>query len=288
MFRCEVFMPALVRMSAALAVVLCFVQGQELVKSGIPSKMTALPKAKIETVVDDYHGHKIADPYRWLENSASPETQRFVDEQNAYTRQVLDGIAGRDKLRARLEQLVTIGRVESPKVGGHYYFYERREGYQNQPIIYVRESFSGKDCALIDVNALAPDGTIALDWWFPSHDGKYVAYGTSPNGSEISTLKIIETVTGKLLPEQIERTRGASVAWLPDNSGFYYTRYPRPGDVPPGQEMYNRHVFLHKLSGDHANGLKDPLIFGEGLNPEHWPSVVISEDGKWLLVHVSE
>src|SRR5207302_9270477 len=143
MFRCEVFMPALVRMSAALAVVLCFVQGQELVKSGIPSKMTALPKAKIETVVDDYHGHKIADPYRWLENSASPETQRFVEEQNAYTRQVLDGIAGRDKLRARLEQLVSIGRVESPNVCGHYYFYARLEGYLTTPNYYICECFSG-------------------------------------------------------------------------------------------------------------------------------------------------
>ncbi len=281
-------MSALVRMSAALAAVLCIVQGPKFIDSNMPSKIAAPPKARIETVVDDYHGHKIADPYRWLENSASPETQRFVDEQNAYTRQVLDGFAGRDKLRARLEQLVTVGRVESPKVGGQYYFYERREGYQNQPIIYVREGPNGKDRALIDVNALAPDGTIALDWWFPSHDGKYVAYGTSPNGSEISTLKIIETATGKLLPEQIERTRGASVAWLPDNSGFYYTRYPRPGDVPPGQEMYNRHVFFHKFGTDNANGLKDPLIFGEGLNPEHWPNVVISEDGKWLLVHVSE
>src|SRR5436305_6529260 len=185
---------------------LCFAQGPQPPSSSSKAdvNMTAPPKAKIETVVDDYHGHKIADPYRWLENSASPETQRFVDEQNAYTRQVLDGIAGRDKLRARLEQLVTIGRVESPKVGGHYYFYERREGYQNQPIVYVREGLSGKDRGLIDVNALAPDGTIALDWWFPSHDGKYVAYGTSPKGSEISTLKVIETASGKLLAEQID------------------------------------------------------------------------------------
>jgi len=251
--------------------------------------MTAPPKAKIETVFDDYHGHKVADPYRWLENSNSPDTRRFVEEENTYTRHVLDAIPGRDKLRSRLERLVTIGRVEAPKTAGRYYFYERREGHQNQPIVYVREGLQGKDLPLVDVNALAPDGTIALDWWFPSHDGKYVAYGTSPNGSEISTLRIIEAATGKLLPEQIERTRAASIAWLPDNSAFYYTRYPRPGDVPPGQEMYNRHVFFHKLgiSGD-ANGLSDPVIFGEGLDPEHWPNISISEDGKWLLVHVSE
>lgn len=282
-------MPAPVRMMVVLLSVICVAQGQKFIASSSTSKMTAPPKAKIETVVDDYHGHKVADPYRWLENSQSADTQHFVDDENAYTRQVLDGISGRDKLRSRLERLVTIGRVEAPKVGGRYYFYERREGHQNQPIVYIREGLHGKDRELVDVNALAPDGTVALDWWFPAHDGKYVAYGASPNGSEISTLRVIETATGKLLPEQIERTRGASIAWLPDDSGFYYTRYPRPGGVPPGQEMYNRHVFFHKLGGlDNANGLKDPLIFGEGLDPEHWPNVSISEDGKWLLVHISQ
>lgn len=247
------------------------------------------PKARVDQVVDDYHGHKVADPYRWLEDASSPETKKFVEEQNAYTQQVLDRIPGKDKLRARLEQLLTIGRVDAPKAGGNYLFYTRREGHQNQPIVYVREGVNGKDRPLIDVNTLAPDGTIALDWFHPSHDGKYVAYGTSPNGSEISTLQIIETATGKLLPEKIWRTRAADVAWLPDDSGFYYTKYPRPADVPPGEEMYNRKVFFHNL-GDPANndGLKDPLIFGDGIKPQYWPGVHISNDGKWLLVNVSE
>jgi prolyl oligopeptidase len=256
-----------------------------------PSKTTVMkpPKAKVETVVDDYHGHKIADPYRWLENASSPDTQQFVAQQNAYTQSVLDALPGKDTLRQRIEQLLEIGRAEQPKVGGNFYFHERREGRQNQGVVYVREGVNGKDRPLIDVNSLAPDGTVALDWWHPSHDGKYVAYGTSPNGSEISTLQIIETATGNLLPEKIWRTRAASVAWLPDDSGFYYTRYPRPGDVPAGQEMYNRHVFFHKL-GDPANadGAKDPLIFGEGLNPQYWPYIHLSNDGKWLLVTVSE
>ena len=247
------------------------------------------PKARVDVVIDDYHGHKISDSYRWLEDANSPETRKFVEEQNTYTQQVLDAIPGKDKLRARLEQLLTIGRVDAPKAGGNYLFYTRREGHQNQPIVYVREGVNGKDRALIDVNTLAPDGTIALDWFHPSHDGKYVAYGTSPNGSEISTLQIIETATGKLLPEKIWRTRAADVAWLPDDSGFYYTKYPRPGDVPAGEEMYNRKVFFHKL-GEAANtdGLKDPLIFGEEIKPQYWPGVHISNDGKWLLVNVNE
>jgi prolyl oligopeptidase len=264
-------------------------QSHKLDANGSTFKMTVPPKAKIEVVVDDYHGRKVADPYRWLEDAQSAETRRFVEEQNAYTQQVLDAIPGKDKMRARLEQLLSIGRIEAPFSAGKYCFYEKREGQQNQPVIYVREGFNGKDRPLIDVNELAPDGTIALDWWFASNDGKYVAYGTSPNGSEISTLQVIETGTGKLLPEKIQRTRAAAVAWLPDDSGFYYSRYPRPGDVPAGQEMYNRHVFFHKLgSADNADGLKDPLIFGEGLDPTHWPNAFISDDGKWLVVDVSE
>lgn len=264
-------------------------QSQKAISSEPASKMTAPPKAEVKIVVDDYHGHKIADPYRWLEDADSPETQRFVEEQNAYAQQVLDSFPGRERLRTRIERLLSTGLVEAPQPEGNYYFYEKREGQQNQAVVYVREGLTGKDRALIDVNELAPDGTVALDWWYPSRDGRYVAYGTSPNGSEISTLQVIETATGKLLPEKIWRTRAASLGWLPDNSGFYYTRYPRPDDVPPGQEMYNRHVFFHKLgSSDNADGLKDPLVFGEGIDPTDWPNVRLSNDGKWLLVEVDQ
>ena len=248
-------------------------------------------------VVDDYHGQKIEDAYRWLEDSTAPETQQFVAEQNAYTRNMLEDIPGRDELRRHVERLLTIGRVASPRIGDNNCFYERRDGRQNQAVVYVREGAQGRalqknDRPLIDVNALAPDGTIALDWWYPSEDGRYVAFGTSPNGSELSTLQVIETSIGRLLPEKIERTRAASLAWLPDSSGFYYTRYPRPGDVPAGEEMYNRRVFFHQLSSDtNAGGANDPLIFpadGLELAPQHWPNVSISNDGRWLLVDVSE
>lgn len=253
-------------------------------------KSSGPPKAKSETVVDNYHGRRIADPYRWLEDSAAPETQQFVAEQNAYTRSVLENIPGRDELRRGVEQLLTIGRIASPRIGGNNYFYERRDGRQNQAIVYVREGRDGKERSLINVNDLAPDGTIALDWWYPSEDGRYVAFGTSPNGSELSTLQVIEAASGKLLAEKIERTPAASLAWLPDSSGFYYTRYPRAGDVPSGEEMYNRRVFFHQL-GSSENGAHDPLIFpGDGIElaPQHWPNVSISNDGRWLLVDVSE
>jgi prolyl oligopeptidase len=257
-----------------------------LLKSPVP------PKAKSETVIDDYQGRQIADAYRWLEDSTAPETKQFVAAQNAYTRSVLENIPGREELRRRVEQRLTIGRVASPRIGEKNYFYERRNGRQNQAVVYVREGRNGKDRALIDVNALAPDGTVALDWWCPSEDGRYVVFGTSLNGSELSTLQVIESATGKLLAEKIGRTRAASIAWLPDSSGFYYTRYPRPGDVPAGEEMYNRRVFFHQLSSaDNADGAHDLLIFPADdveLAPQHWPNASLSNDGRWLLVDVSE
>ena len=90
-------------------------------------------------MIDEYHGQRIHDPYRWLEDSTSAETRQFVAEQNAYTRSALEEIPGRDELRRRVEQLLTIGRVASPRIGGNHYFYERRDGRQNQAVVYVRE-----------------------------------------------------------------------------------------------------------------------------------------------------
>jgi prolyl oligopeptidase len=250
------------------------------------------PKARISPVTDNYHGHQVTDPYRWLEDAASAETQQFVEAENAYTRSILENIPGRDALRQRIERLLTIGRVGAPRIGGKRYFYERRDGRQNQAVVYVRESRESAERALIDVNALAADGTIALDWWYPSEDGRYVAFGTSANGSELSTLQIMDAATGTLLAENIERTRAASLAWLPDSSGFYYTRYPLPGDVPEGEEMYNRRVFFHPIKqGGNAFGRNDALVFpseNENIAPQDWPDVSLSNDGRWLLVEVNQ
>jgi prolyl oligopeptidase len=254
--------------------------------SAAPSIPAGPPKAKVAPVEDTVQGHKIIDRYRYLENPNDPDTKLYVEQELSYTRTILDPLPGRDKINARLSQLLEIGTVGVPQMGGHYYFHTRREGNQNQPILYVRDGLNDglndKDRVLVDVNKLAADGTIALDWWYASEDGKYVAYGTSPSGSEVSTLRVIETTTGQLLPDSIERTRAASLAWKHDDSGFFYTRYPKKGDVAEGQEVYHRHVFYHALGGDPAH---DPLIFGEGRNPEWWPDVNLSEDGRWLLIN---
>jgi len=243
------------------------------------------PVATPRPVADFFHGTRVIDSYRWLEKADSPEVQKWVSEENDYTRALLDPLPGRATIQKRLTELLSIGSVSAPVLAGHHYFYTRREGLQNQPVLYVRDSLNGSDRVLMDANSLAADGTIALDWFQPSENGKYVAYGTSPSGSEMSTLHVIESKTGEILPDTIERTRAASIAWLHDNSGFYYTRYPKKGEVPAGQEMYNRHVYFHLLGSPVET---DNAIFGEGRDPEDWPGVSLSNDGRWLLINVSE
>ena len=257
--------------------------------SSVPSSPAGPPKAKVAPVEDTVQGHKIVDPYRYLENPNDPDTERYVEQELSYTRSILDPLPGRDKINARLAQLLEIGTVGVPQMGGKYYFHTRREGGQNQPVLYVREGLNGainnEDRVLLDVNKLAADGTIALDWWYASEDGKYVAYGTSASGSEESTLHIVESASGTVLPDAIERTRFGGVAWVKDSSAFYYDRNPKKGEVPDGEEVYHVKVFYHKIGSDPA---KDPLIFGEGRNPQDIPGVTLSEDDRWLLIGVAE
>lgn len=267
---------------ASLLFIVAAVYAADDAKSFVP---LAPPKADVRPLTENFHGTKVIDNYRWLEDGMSPDTQKWVEEEMAYTRSLLDPLPGREAINKRLTKLLSIGSIGVPEIAGKHYFYTRREGMQNQPVLYVRDGLNGKDRVLIDPNQLAADGTIALDWYQPSEDGRYLAYGTSPSGSEMSTLHIIETNTGKLLPDTIERTRACSIAWMPNNSGFYYTRYPKKGDVPAGQEMYNRRVFYHPLGSDPA---LDPPIFGEGRDPQDWPNVSLDNDGRLLLITVEQ
>ena len=248
-------------------------------------KPSPYPPTKIEPVVEKIHGVEIVDPYRWLEDGASPAVKDWTAKQNVYTRSALDKLPGRDKIHARFETLLDIGSLSTPEPAKGRYFYTKREGKQNQPILYVREGLHGKDRVLVDPNALDKEGTTALDWYFPSDDGTLLAYGLSANGSEQSTLRVRDVAGGKDLPDVIEQARACSLAWTPDAKGFYYTRYPTEGAVPKGDEKYHRRVFFHGLGGDPA---KDREVFGEGRAKEDWPNVALSPDGRWLVVTVEQ
>jgi len=228
----------------------------------------------------------VRDSYRWLEDAESPAVQEFVRKELAYARGILDPLAGRSRIHQELTELLSIGTIGTPQVGGKYYFYVRRDGTQNQPVLMVREGVHGKDRAVVDVNQMSADGTVALDWWAPSDDGKYVAYGTSPGGSEESTLRIVETASGKLLPDSIDRARHANVAWKKDNSGFYYGRTPKKGDVAAGEEVYHVKIFYHALGSAPE---KDVLIFGDHLGAQDVPVAQLADDeDRWLLITVFE
>ena len=256
---------------------------------GAAAKPSPIPTHK-DDVVDHLHGVDVPDPYRWLEDADAPEVQRWTDAQNAATRRALDRVPGRAALEKRFWQLYEIGSVGVPvsrplKAGGRRYFYTRRDGKQNQPVLYVRDGADGADRALVDVNAERADGTRALDWWFPSDDGALVAYGVSDDGSEESTLRVRDAATGAALADEIPRTRACSLAWTPDGRGFYYTRYPAPGEVPAAELKYHRAVYHHRLGDDPA---KDRKLFGDGRDMTDWPGVDLSPDGRWLAITVSQ
>jgi prolyl oligopeptidase len=239
------------------------------------------PATRKDPVTENLHGVEITDPYRWLENGDSPDVRAWVEKQNHVTEEFFRKLPGRERIRERLNVLLDIGTLGTPHPAKGRYFYTKREGKQNQPVLYVREGLRGKDRALVDPNALAEDGTTALDWWFPTNDGRLIVYGLSKNGSEQSTLYVRDVTSGRDLPDVIERTRYASVAWLPDGKGFFYTRYPAVGSVPHGEENYHHLVFFHSLGTD---PLQDPKVFGEGRPAEDMPAVSLSPDGRWLVV----
>jgi len=205
------------------------------------------PRTRTEDVVDILHGVAVADPYRWLEDGQSTETRQWVAAQNAFTRSVLDALPEPEAIHATLDRLLTTGSVSTPELRGARFLYQRRGGRLDQPVLVLRDGVKGEERVIVDPNALSASGTVALDWWFPSHTGRLLAYGLSQGGTELSTLRVLDVDSGEHLPDVIPHTRAASIAWLPDDSGFYYTRNPAPGSVPAGEETYNRHVFFHPL-----------------------------------------
>ncbi len=198
------------------------------------------------------------DPFAWLEDGDAPQVQRWTEAQNAATRRFLDAVPGRGALERRFRQLYEIGALGLPVSRPHgetrRYFYTRRDGQQNQPVLYLREEHlapGGRPAADRPSKTGLPgqhdrperarsststterraDGTRALDWWFPSDDGALVAYGVSDDGDEESVLRVRDVATGRDTGDEIPRARACSLAWTPDGRGFYYTRYPTPGQV---------------------------------------------------------
>jgi prolyl oligopeptidase len=238
------------------------------------------PVTPREEVTDVWHGERIVDPYRWLEDTASERTRVWTDAQNARTRAVLGALPQRPHFAERLRALMAVGLLDTPRPISGRIFHTRRDGSQRQAILYVRDAAEAKDRALVDPNALDAAGLVTIDWYYPSHDARYVAYGLSRGGDEMSTLHVIEVATGRELSERIPHTQRSTVAWAGD--GFYYSANPAPGSVPAGDEHYHRRVRFHRLGDDPA---RDQTVFGEGRPKEDFVWARTSPDGRWVLLH---
>lgn len=234
------------------------------------------PETRRQPVLDVMHGRELTDPYRWLEDGESAESMAWMESQNQLTRSVLDAYPGREGLRKRLEELLSIGSLSTPHPRGNRIFYFRREGTQNHSVLFLRVG-DGPERVVLDPNAWSEDGTSSLDWYYPSKDGKLIAYGRSEGGDEKSTLHLLDVDSGTLLEDRIPDARAAALAWEPDHQGFFYSRYP------PG-ESYGRKLYHHRIGRPWQ---EDPHVFGEGRAPEDWPSVSLSPDGRWMVISVS-
>lgn len=240
----------------------------------------AYPKARKADVVDDYHGVKVPDPYRWLENADANETVAWVDAENKLTRSLLDR-PQRASIRQRLQELFDYPRLSLPERQGKRLFYSRNTGLQNQSVLFVRED--GKERVLLDPNTLSTDGTVALTIAQATQDGALLGYSISRSGSDRQEILVRDVANGKDLPDRV-LAKFTSIVWTPDNKGFYYTRFPQPGQVPPADENYWAKVYYHRL-GEPQD--KDTLVFERPDMKEAVPGAQITLDGHWLVLTTS-
>ena len=249
--------------------------------------LTPPPPARRDGTADVVHGVEVADPYRWLEDAEAPDTRAWVEATNDRTRRALDARPGRSALVERYGALFAAGTAAAPSIRGGRLFSLDRWGDLEQAVLAVRDVHGERRPAsrsLIDPHAVTGDPTAALDWYAPSVDGRWVAFGISTGGDERSTLGIVDAATGEHLPDTIPHTRAASVAWAPDGKAFAYTRYPDPAAVGDDEANYHRTVWWHVV-GDNPG--HDELVFGDLPDKTAWPSVEMSRDGRWLVVEVS-
>ena len=246
------------------------------------SAAPAYPAAERGTVVDDYQGTTIADPYRWMEDPTAPATREFVHAQNALAQPWLEALPQRERLKQRLTQLWNYERVGLPRVKGGQYFFVRNDGIQNQSVLYVADSLTATPRVLFDPNAASSDATVALARFEPSPDGKVVAYSLSDGGTDWEIWKFRRVADGVDLPDELRQTKFWSLSWAPDGSGVYYSRYPaRTDDAGRGDDQAQPVVHFHKMGTPQS---ADRAIYQVTDHPRRAPGASVSDDGRWLFV----
>jgi prolyl oligopeptidase len=247
------------------------------------AKKYVYPEAMKQDVVDDYHGTQIADPYRWLEDSDSPETVAWVTKENDLTRQYIDSYPKRDAIEQRLTKLWNYPKYSLPKKQGDSYFFTKNDGLQNQAVLYVQKSLDGEAKVVIDPNTLSADGTIALSGTNYTEDGKLMAYALSASGSDWQEMHVRDIASGKDNGDLLKWCRFSGVGWKKDNSGFWYNRFPAEGEVAEEDRSNYNKVYWHQLGTPQS---QDPLVYEDKTNKELGFSPYVTEDGDYLVLYV--
>ena len=249
----------------------------------IASQTLQYPAARKGDQVDVYHGTRVPDPYRWLEDDNSAETAAWVDAENRITFPYLERIPFRRQLNARVKQLNNYEKYSSPTRKGPYVFFRKNAGLQNQSVLYVQKGFTGAPEVLLDPNKWE-DNTTRLTTFRPSRDAKYAVYGVSRSGSDWQDFRVMELATKKTLDDTLEWVKVSGVAW--QGEGFYYSRYPAPA---PGRERAsineNHQVYFHRLGTAQS---ADTLVFEDREHPQRFHTVSTTDDERFAILDVSE
>jgi len=244
------------------------------------------PTTRQADQVDDYHGMKVADPYRWLEDPDSDETKAWVEAQNKVTFGYLEDIPQRESLKQRITKLWNYEKYGIPYKEGNRYFYFKNNGLQNQSVLYTLTSLDGEPRVLIDPNTLSEDGTIALSGIAISDDGNRMAYGLSTSGSDWQEWKVRDVETGDDLSDHLKWVKFSGASWTTDNQGFFYSRYDEPNDATKLEDInYYHKLYYHKLGTDQSD---DQLIYHRPDQKEWMFNGSVTEDGHYLIIYVSQ
>ena len=234
--------------------------------------------------LDDYHGVKVADPYRWLEDDHSAETAAWVAAENEVTLAYLDKIPYRAQVKKRLEELFNYAKYTAPVRRGDYYFYSKNDGLQNQNVLYIQKGLQGTPEVLIDPNKFSADGTSRLGIFAVSKNGRYLAYGISSGGSDWQEVHVREVTAQQTLPEILQWVKVSEIAWAGD--GFFYSRYPAP-DASHALSSKNEYhtVYYHKVGTSQS---EDELIYKDPGNPERFFLISTTEDERYAVLTISD
>jgi len=248
--------------------------------------MPHYPKTKKDSVIDGIHGDEVIDNYRWLEDGKNKEVQHWIQDQNNFTDANLSSNLV-TTFSSELEEEFRNEIFSNYYPSNGKYFWTERKPEDDQPILYMKQGLEGNPQKIIDTNILMKQRgkTVSLDYWHPSPSGQYLAYGLSEGGTEIATMYILNLSTMENLEDEIPRARYSQVAWLPDESAFYYKRLPQIGEVPPSEENYHAKLYKHELGRSFKS---DQMIFGEGRSKNDMYGFIISKNGKYLLVRVAQ